>query len=162
LRVHVPLRVRRIVLARDKACAYCGLPVVTVIRGEGPYSKRWRAYDDQGNTFHFEHKIPSIAGGLNDETNVVLACRDCNLDKARKEHSKRAYEGRGGVSKQIRVEDHVATDLDKLRVGRQTYSDVIEDLLAGRLKILEAMNMLEGVIKFREWQRQQLETILKS
>ena len=66
------------------------------------------------------------------------------------------------MSKQIRVEDHVATDLDKLRVGRQTYSDVIEDLLKCRIAILEAMNMLEGVIKFREWQRQELDKLVRT
>ena len=66
------------------------------------------------------------------------------------------------MSKQIRVEDHVATELDKLRVGRQTYSDVIEDLTRARIKILEAMNVLEGQLKFREWQRQELDVMTKA
>jgi len=61
------------------------------------------------------------------------------------------------MSKPIKVSSQVYDELDKLRVGRQTFSDVIEDLLAGRLKILEAMDMLEGQLKFREWQRQKLE-----
>lgn len=63
------------------------------------------------------------------------------------------------MSKVIKVETQVYDELDKLRVGRQTFSDVIEDLLKSRLKILEAMNMLEGQLKFREWQRQKLEEL---
>lgn len=66
------------------------------------------------------------------------------------------------MSKQIRVEDPVAADLDRLRVGRQTYSDIIEELLKGRIKILEAMNVLEGQLKFREWQRQELDAMTKA
>ena len=63
------------------------------------------------------------------------------------------------MSKVIKVEEQTYNDLDQLRVGRQTFSDVIEDLLKGRNKILEAMNMLEGILKYREWQREQLEQI---
>ena len=66
------------------------------------------------------------------------------------------------MSKQIRIEDKVYQELDKLRVGHQTFSDVCEDLLKARLKILEAMSMLEGVIRFREWQREQLEKLVKT
>ena len=66
------------------------------------------------------------------------------------------------MSKQIRIEDKVYDELDKLRIGRQTFNDVIEDLLKARLKILEAMNMLEGVIRFREWQRSELEKLVKT
>jgi len=61
------------------------------------------------------------------------------------------------MSKVIKVEEAVYNQLDTLRVGRQTFSDVIDDLLTGRLKILEAMNMLEGVLQYREWQRERLE-----
>lgn len=66
------------------------------------------------------------------------------------------------MSKQIRIEDKVYDELDKLRIGRQTFNDVIEDLLKGRLKILEAFNMLEGVIRYREWQREQLDKLVKN
>jgi len=62
-------------------------------------------------------------------------------------------------SKVIKVEDHNYKALDQLRVGRQTFSDVIEDLLKSRLKILEAMNVLEGQLKFREWQQEQLKKL---
>lgn len=63
------------------------------------------------------------------------------------------------MSKPIKVSDEVYQELDKLRVGRQTFSDVVDDLLKGRLKILEAMNMLEGCLRFREWQRERLEKL---
>ncbi len=63
------------------------------------------------------------------------------------------------MSKVIRVEDQIYKDLDKLRVGRQTFTDVLTDLLKTRLRILEAMNMLEGQLRFREWQREQLEKL---
>lgn len=63
------------------------------------------------------------------------------------------------MSKVIKVEEAVYTQLDTLRVGRQTFSDVIDDLLTGRLKILEAIQMLEGILKYREWQREQLNQI---
>lgn len=63
------------------------------------------------------------------------------------------------MSRPIKVSDEVYRDLDQLRVGRQTFSDMIKDLLMGRSKILEAMNMLEGILKFREWQKEQLEKL---
>ena len=65
------------------------------------------------------------------------------------------------MSKVIKVEDQIYDQLDHLRVGRQTFSDVCEDLLMGRQKILEAISMLEGILKFREWQREQLEKLAK-
>lgn len=63
------------------------------------------------------------------------------------------------MSKVIKVEDHIYQSLDHLRVGRQTFSDVCEDLLKCRLTILDSISMLEGVIKYREWQREQLEKL---
>ncbi len=61
------------------------------------------------------------------------------------------------MSKAIKVEDHIYTSLDLLRVGRRTFSDVIMELLKARLTILEAMSLLEGQLKYREWQRQEYE-----
>lgn len=63
------------------------------------------------------------------------------------------------MSRPIKVSDEVYRDLDQLRVGRQTFSDMIKDLLAARLSVLELMSVLEGQLKFREWQREQLEKI---
>ena len=57
------------------------------------------------------------------------------------------------MSKVIKVEDKIYKELDSLRVGRQTFSDVVKDLLKGREMILKAMDMLEGVVHFQEWQR---------
>jgi len=65
------------------------------------------------------------------------------------------------MSRAIKVEDQIYGELDQLRVGRQTFSDVIKDLLKSRITILEAMNMLEGIVRFREWQREQLEKLNK-
>lgn len=61
------------------------------------------------------------------------------------------------MSKVIKVEDQIYDQLKKQKTGRQTFSDVIEDLLKCRLTILDSMSMLEGVVKYREWQREQLE-----
>lgn len=63
------------------------------------------------------------------------------------------------MSQVIRVEDKIYNDLDQLRVGRQTFGDVIEGLLLARVRVLEMMNVLEGSLGFREWQRQQLDKI---
>lgn len=57
------------------------------------------------------------------------------------------------MSRVIKVEDKIYKELDSLKVGRQTFSDVVKDLLKGREMILKAMNMLEGVVHFQEWQR---------
>ena len=63
------------------------------------------------------------------------------------------------MSKPIKVEDSVYDQLDKLRVGRQTFSDVVTDLLHARESMLVALNQLEGALRFREWQREQLEKL---
>jgi hypothetical protein len=36
----------------------------------------------QGATFHVEHVIPRIHGGLSDFNNLALACPSCNLHKS--------------------------------------------------------------------------------
>ena len=59
------------------------------------------------------------------------------------------------MSKVIKVEDAIYQSLEQLKVGRQTFSDVILELLKSRLKMLEAMSTLEGQLKYREWQREQ-------
>ena len=65
-------------------------------------------------------------------------------------------------SKVIKVEDHIYKGLDQLRVGRQTFSDVIAELLKSRLLILNAMNALEGQLKFREWQKGELDAMAQA
>ncbi len=61
------------------------------------------------------------------------------------------------MSKPVKVEDNVYSDLDRLRVGRQTFSDVIRGLLDTRLKVFELLNVMEGQIAFRARQIQELE-----
>ena len=63
------------------------------------------------------------------------------------------------MSKVIKVEDQIYNELDHLRMGRQTFSDVIKELLDARLKVLELLSVLEGSLKYREWQREQLDKI---
>lgn len=82
---YVKWAVRKAVLERDKACVYCGEPVATIRdSSQGGPNDQWRAYDKDGRPFHFDHKIPFSQGGNSDETNIVLACADCNLKKAAK------------------------------------------------------------------------------
>lgn len=79
---HVKWKVRRAVLERDKACVYCGRPVARIHDdSDGGFNDQWRAYDEQGKSFHFDHQIPFIRGGASDESNIVLACAECNLKK---------------------------------------------------------------------------------
>jgi len=63
------------------------------------------------------------------------------------------------MSKPIKVSDEVYNELDRLRIGRQTFSDVIYEILKGRRITLEAMNVLEGSFKFREWQLEQRDLV---
>jgi len=65
------------------------------------------------------------------------------------------------MSKVIKVDETIYNELEKLKIGRQTFSDVIKGLLNSRLKILEMMNVLEGQIGFRDWQRHELEQLQK-
>ncbi len=65
------------------------------------------------------------------------------------------------MSKVIKVEETIYNALEKQKQGRQTFSDVISGLLSNRLEILEMMNVLEGQIGFRDWQRQKLEQLQK-
>lgn len=60
------------------------------------------------------------------------------------------------MSKILRVDEKVYDELNRLRVGHQTFSDVISEMLKARLRMLELMNVLEGQLKFREWQRDQI------
>jgi 5-methylcytosine-specific restriction endonuclease McrA len=51
-----------------KVCAYCG---------ETPETDR----DDLGATWHIDHVVPISKGGADDLSNMVKACRRCNLRK---------------------------------------------------------------------------------
>jgi len=63
------------------------------------------------------------------------------------------------MRKTIKVEEPIYDQLDSLRIGRQTFSDVIEVLLNTRLKTLELFSVREGQIKYRERRSEQLKTL---
>ena len=95
---YVKWKVRKAVLERDKACVYCGLVVAKVTGADGADgpNSHWRAYDDYGRPFHFDHKTPFSKGGSSDETNIVLAYADCNLRKSKGEHPRAKVDPRQG------------------------------------------------------------------
>jgi len=81
---YVKWKTRKAVLERDKACVYCGRPVARIRdNSEGGPNDQWRAYDSDGQPFHFDHQMPYSKGGTSDESNIVLACGDCNIRKGR-------------------------------------------------------------------------------
>lgn len=63
-------RARRFAIAdRDGwICHYCGI--------EGD-----RHHGPDGNAWHIDHMHPVSLGGSDDESNLVLSCQDCNLEK---------------------------------------------------------------------------------
>jgi len=80
---YVRWKVRKAILERCRECIYCGRPVARIRDdSEGGPNDQWRAYDSEGRPFHFDHRIPFIKGGASDESNIVLACANCNLRKA--------------------------------------------------------------------------------
>ena len=55
------------ILRRDGfCCIYCG-----------------RTPQNDGAQLHADHVKPRVAGGSNEESNLVTACRDCNLGKGK-------------------------------------------------------------------------------
>ena len=70
-----------IVIKRDRGCRYCGKPVAYTTGSSVKGDRCWRAYDTEGQPFHFDHRIPFSKGGLSNPENVVLACEKCNLSK---------------------------------------------------------------------------------
>lgn len=66
------------------------------------------------------------------------------------------------MSKVIKLSDKDYQELDHLRLGRQTFSDVIRNLLESRIKVLEMFSILEGQLGYREYQREKLDKLSKS
>jgi len=60
------------------------------------------------------------------------------------------------MSRAIKVEDQVYTELDLIRGKGETFSQIIERLLEARLKMFETLNMVEGVLKYQEWKQKKL------
>ena len=65
------------------------------------------------------------------------------------------------MSKAIKVEAQVYTELDQLRGKGETFSQVIERLLVARLKMFELINRIEDLLKYQEWKQQQLQKALE-
>ena len=67
-RLNLKAKVRNSIFERDQGkCAYCN--------GQMLYSDNW----------HIDHIQPVSKGGTNEETNLVLSCSRCNLEKSNKE-----------------------------------------------------------------------------
>ena len=60
------------------------------------------------------------------------------------------------MSRAIKVEDKVYTELDTIRGKGETFSQIIERLLEARLKMFETLTMIEGVLRYQEWKQKQL------
>lgn len=72
-RLSIPKSVRDAVIARDGACcSYCG-------KKAGLRSAMETRADGY---IHLDHVIPLSQGGLSDESNLVAACRKCNMKKS--------------------------------------------------------------------------------
>lgn len=60
------------------------------------------------------------------------------------------------MSKVIKVDESVYDSLDHLRGKGDTFGKVIEDLLKIREISLGAIQMLEGVTQYRQWQEERI------
>ncbi len=60
------------------------------------------------------------------------------------------------MSKAIKVEDQVYQELDQIRSKGETFSQVVGRLLEARVKMLEMLSMVEGVLRYQEWKQKQL------
>ena len=78
---YVGWQTRMIVIKRDRGCRYCGKPIAYTTGCGVKGNASWRAYDCEGQSFHFDHRIPFSKGGSSGPENVVLACGKCNLSK---------------------------------------------------------------------------------
>ncbi len=63
------------------------------------------------------------------------------------------------MSRAIKVEDQVYTELDLIRDKGETFSQIIERLLQARLKMFETLNMIEGTLRYEKFKQ---ETFLKA
>ncbi len=68
--VTIPASLRRLVIQRaENRCEYCGLSQL-----------------GQAATFHIDHVIPVVAGGLTAADNLALACVSCSLRKGARQN----------------------------------------------------------------------------
>ena len=61
------------------------------------------------------------------------------------------------MAKSIKVEDHVYQQLYEFQEKGETFSQAIETLIAARTELCRCIDLLEGLIRFREWQNKQKE-----
>lgn len=57
------------------------------------------------------------------------------------------------------VQEPTYDALDRIRAKRETFDDVVSSLLNARVRILELMSVLEGMIAFRKHQGEVLESL---
>jgi len=66
------------------------------------------------------------------------------------------------MKKTVKLEDHVYDSLHAFRDKDETFSDAIERLLSARVNTCQLLDVLEGQIKFREWQREKLLKLIEN
>ena len=64
------------------------------------------------------------------------------------------------MSKAIKVDDQVYGELDQLRSKGETFSQVIEKLIATRQDIFKVIDVLEGSVNYEDWKREQFQKML--
>lgn len=69
---------RKVILNSKGKCFYCKKNAA-----KAAVNKRGMPilYDENGRTFHIDHKQPLFMGGKDDISNLVMACADCNLKR---------------------------------------------------------------------------------
>jgi hypothetical protein len=78
---YVGWKTRMVVILRDQGCFYCTKPVFYCTEASRKGNSSWRAFDDKGVSFHFDHRRLFALGGTSGPGNIVLACAKCNLSK---------------------------------------------------------------------------------
>lgn len=64
------------------------------------------------------------------------------------------------MSRAIKVDDKVYQELDLLRGEGQTFSQVIKNMLIARIETFKVLSIMEGRLKYREWQRKELDALI--
>lgn len=66
------------------------------------------------------------------------------------------------MSKLIKVEEKVYSELSKLKGRGETFSQIIGRLLLGRLMVFELLYTLGDPLKYREWQQERLDIMTRA
>lgn len=71
---------RKVMLKSEGKCFHCGRkPYKATLNKRGLPELR----DENNQVFQYDHLIPEIEGGKNDETNIVISCEKCNKERKR-------------------------------------------------------------------------------